>query len=427
MCGKRNRISGGAGNLIKVVLILLIVISLPYFVQAYRSCRFHSLMRKADNRFLAKDYSQAASLWNRAKALSSDNGLECQRRVAKAAVLNQSRGSFQKALESIGRNEYIEAITHLNNVSMEDGENYINAQLKIAQCKKAFIQYELNLAEQKALQNQYDEGLKILISAKKQLDDRQFDLAIGRFNDMAGNHNIDTSVLGISNVQENHQVVQGIRKAIPVLMYHSIGFQKGNVLKLPKEKFRDHMYYLKKSGYTTLSMDELYACLKGQMDYPEKPVIITFDDGYADNYTSAFPILKELNLKATIFMITNYIDTNPAFLNKSQIKEMAMNGVAVESHTPNHEELSALSYTSQYKILKTSKERLQQIVNRPILYLSYPVGKYNAYTEKAARDSGFLLAFTTRPGFARLENGMYFLHRIRINSDLTLAGFKGLL
>lgn len=419
--------SSSAGNFVKVVLILLITISLPYFVQAYRNFKFSSLMQKADTSFQAKDYPQAVNLWNKAKALSRDNGLECQRRITKAAVLNQSKVSFQKALQSMSKNEYIEAIKHLNSVSTEDVDNYINAQLKIAECKKAFINHQLNLAEQKALQSAYYEGLKILISAKEKLEDKQFDLAIDRFSDMARIHNMDTNVLGITNVRESRQVVQKMRKAIPVLMYHSIDFQRGNALKLPGEKFRAHMYYLKRSGYTTLSLDEFYACLKGQMVSPEKPVVVTFDDGYADNYIYAFPVLKELNLKATIFMITDYIDTNPAFLNRSQIKEMDLNGVAVESHTPYHDDLSVLSYASQYKILKASKEKLQQIVNRPILYLSYPVGKYNAYTEKAARDAGFLMAFTTRPGFARLENGIYFLHRIRINSDITLEGFKGLL
>ena len=83
-------------------------------------------------------------------------------------------------------------------------------------------------------------------------------------------------------------------QSIPVLYYHSIAYEEGNELRIPKEKFRQQMQYLKDNGYTTLSLDEFYNFLTENTPIPNKSVIITFDDGYRNNYKNAFPILKEL-------------------------------------------------------------------------------------------------------------------------------------
>lgn len=214
---------------------------------------------------------------------------------------------------------------------------------------------------------------------------------------------------------------------IPILMYHSIDYEKGNNLKISKENFYLEMKYLKESGFTSLSFDDLYNILSGTEKSPKKPIVITFDDGYQDNYKNAYPILKEQGLKATIFAITDYIDKNNSYINSNQIREMIENGIDVESHTDKHNELCNLSYKAQLQTLKKSREKLENIEGKKIKYLSYPVGKYNKYTEKAAKDAGYFMAVTTKPGFASANKGFFFLHRVRICCSQNLDGFKSML
>lgn len=214
---------------------------------------------------------------------------------------------------------------------------------------------------------------------------------------------------------------------IPILMYHSISYEKGNNLRIPRDKFYQEMKYLKDNGFNALSFDDLYEIFSGYERAPKKPVVITFDDGYRDNYLNAYPVLKELGLKATIFVITDCIDKNKSYLSSSEIIEMINNGINVESHTASHVELSALDYRSQFENMKKSREKLECIEKKEIKYISYPVGKYNKYTEKAAREAGYIMAVTTRPGYASKANGFFFLHRIRIINDQSLSDFKNIL
>lgn len=213
---------------------------------------------------------------------------------------------------------------------------------------------------------------------------------------------------------------------IPILMYHSIGYEKGNDLRIPKDKFYLEMKYLKENGFTALSLDELYEVFSGTAKPPKKPIVITFDDGYKDNYINAYPILKEFHLKAAIFVIASCIDKSNSYITSSQIREMIKNGIDVESHTYSHNDLSILSYKVQYQTLKKSKEKLENIEGKKIKYMAYPFGKYNKYTENAAKDAGYIMAVTTKPGYASKNNGFFFLQRVRVSNSQSLNDFKNM-
>ena len=132
-------------------------------------------------------------------------------------------------------------------------------------------------------------------------------------------------------------------KSVPVLMYHSIDYEKGNELRVPKEVFREQMNFLKQKGYTTLTLNELYNFFINNKPVPDKAIVITFDDGYKDNFENAFPVLKELGFNATVFVITSTVDTDKNYLTSKQLKEMDANGIDIESHTVNHEQLDKLT------------------------------------------------------------------------------------
>lgn len=215
-------------------------------------------------------------------------------------------------------------------------------------------------------------------------------------------------------------------KQIPVLMYHSIADNSkvtDNVSKsiiLPPEVFKQQMQYLKDNGYTTLTLDELYNFLKYDKPVPEKSVVLTFDDAYEDNYTNAYPILKEFGFRATIFVITGGTDKIGAYLTSAQLKEMDTNGIDIQSHTVNHEELDKLSLEKQQETLVQSKQFLEKLLNKKVDYIAYPSGKYNNFTEQAAKNAGYTMAFTINNGWANKDTNILFLNRVFVNA---LKGF----
>lgn len=206
---------------------------------------------------------------------------------------------------------------------------------------------------------------------------------------------------------------------IPVLMYHSINYEKGNILRVPKEKFAAQMKWLYDNGYKTLSLDELYNAVSQNKPIPEKSVVLTFDDGYGDNYYDAFPVIKQYHFKATVFMITSDIDkAKDNYLTADQLKEMDAGGMRIECHTVTHPDLSTLSYKSQYKQLSDSKTALENLLGHSIDYIAYPSGKYNDNTIKAAQQLNYKLCFKMKGGVGSITDNRYEFPRAFVGEDL---------
>lgn len=213
-------------------------------------------------------------------------------------------------------------------------------------------------------------------------------------------------------------------KSVPVLMYHSIDYEKGNELRVPKEAFREQMSYLKESGYTTLTLDELYDFFINNKPVPNKSIVITFDDGYKDNFENAYPVLKEFGFNATIFVITSTVDANKNYLTSPQIKELEENGIDIESHTVNHEQLDKLTYAEQLTTLKNSREYIEKLLGKQKKYTAYPFGKWNDDTIKAVKEAGYSMVFTTESGWGNKSQGIYELHRVYVSANCNLKEFE---
>lgn len=212
-------------------------------------------------------------------------------------------------------------------------------------------------------------------------------------------------------------------RGVPVLYYHSIEDSEANEVILSKENLKKQLTYIKDSGYTTLTMSELNDYIINNKEIPEKSIVITFDDGYMDNYVNAFPILKELNMKATIFIITSGTDDG-YYMSKDQLKELSDYGIDIESHTKNHSHLDTLSYEEQLKELKESKSTLESITGKEVISVAYPFGDYNEDSIKAAKEAGYSLAFTTNKGYAKRDTNPLSLNRIYVSSTNTFEDFK---
>lgn len=155
-------------------------------------------------------------------------------------------------------------------------------------------------------------------------------------------------------------------------------------------------------------------------------VILTFDDGYVDNYTELFPILKKYKAKATIFLVADYID-RPGFLSKEQIREMSSSGlVSFQSHTKTHRDLTTLSNADVRTEFRYSKYVISQITGKPVTAISYPEGQYTDRMTKIVREY-FTRAYSTDQRSVPRGQEMYAIYRKSIVRELTIDQFASMI
>lgn len=215
-------------------------------------------------------------------------------------------------------------------------------------------------------------------------------------------------------------------RGVPVLYYHSVKESADNEVTITPEMLRSQLKYIHNQGYVTLTISDLETYILNDSLIPEKSILITFDDGYMDNYYSAFPILKDFNMVATIFCITSELNGS-YYLSKEAIREMSAYGIDIESHTVNHPHLNKMTYDKQLEELVESKKALEEITGKEINSIAYPFGDFNDDSVKAAKDAGYVLGFTTKLGLSDRSDNPLTLDRIYINSKYDMNTFEELL
>lgn len=214
-------------------------------------------------------------------------------------------------------------------------------------------------------------------------------------------------------------------QGVPVLMFHSIKYIPGNSLGVPIEQFSEEMQWLKAQNYHTISPEQLYQALTNNALLPEKPVLLTFDDGYVDNYQSARPILQKNGYTATFFIISNWIGGGA--MSWEQLIALVKADNSIGSHTVNHFDLATLSPAQQNVQLTKSKEILEQHLNTRVSALCFPSGKFNNNTLTIMPEVGYKLGFTTQQGKVRFGDNPLTLKRLRISGGMSIKSFKQLL
>jgi polysaccharide deacetylase len=198
-----------------------------------------------------------------------------------------------------------------------------------------------------------------------------------------------------------------------VLNYHMVNSMFIS-LAIEPEDFDWQMKYLVDHGYHTISPDELYDFLTGQGTLPDRPVLITFDDGYEDNYTNAYPILKKYNLKATIFVVTGFLSKRKGYLTWEQLREMEQNGITIESHTVTHAPLPDLPDERIREELVESKQQAEAELGHPIEFIAYPTGAHDLHIVGIAQEAGYKGGFTVKYGNVDRASNVYALERVPI-------------
>lgn len=235
-------------------------------------------------------------------------------------------------------------------------------------------------------------------------------------------------------------------RPIPVLMYHHINPHKGDMVTVTPEVFEGQMEYLHKAGYRTLKIDELVDFIEGSLEIKERSAVITFDDGWLDNYMYAFPVLKKYSINATVFVITGrieraseskteqplsfpkhnesklLIEKNEDYkvvLNWEIIKEMSDSGlVEFYSHTKSHAKCNELSEDELLKELGEPKKIIEEKLGRPCPYLCWPYGKYNESALRIAQEAGYKAIFTTHHGIVKKDSDPFAIKRIVVKDSI---------
>lgn len=218
------------------------------------------------------------------------------------------------------------------------------------------------------------------------------------------------SFAGINFYQKNY--------VLPILMYHSVSpdATAKNRLTVSPEAFERQIGFLKRYYYV-LPLEYLAGLVKEKKKIPSRALAITFDDGYRDNYTYVFPILKKYNLPATIFVIINEIG-RPDRLSWDEIKTMQDSGlITFGSHALGPEPLINIKSEAQLKReIFDSKNILEEKLARPVNTFSYPGGFFNPKIRQWVIDAGYKFAVATSPGKKFPSDDTYILKRLRISS-----------
>lgn len=210
---------------------------------------------------------------------------------------------------------------------------------------------------------------------------------------------------------------------VMVLNYHKVDNMNISLSVLPKD-FDAQMAYLAEHGYHTITPGELYDSLSTGEELPENPVLITFDDGYKDNYQQAYPILQKYGFKATVFVITGFLDKQPNYLTWQQAKEMEQNGISIESHTVSHKSMTELTDDQLREELVNSKKAIENHLDKKVDFVAYPTGTYNLHIANLVKEAGYKAAFTIKYGNVDKASNVYALERVPIfHTENTFKSF----
>lgn len=194
-------------------------------------------------------------------------------------------------------------------------------------------------------------------------------LNIGLFFDEEYSHLYCTVAAGDREIPEGYEV--------PVLMYHGVSASPWGVTELfvDPSRMEEQLVWLLENDYDPIWFEDL-----AHVDEYDKPIILSFDDGYNDNYTELFPLLKKYNVKATIFVIAGWLDGG-TYLSEEQVKEMSQSGlVSIQSHTVSHKDLDSCSEEENIYQMEQSKLMITRLTGKEPIVLCYPRGLASGLT-----------------------------------------------
>ncbi len=216
--------------------------------------------------------------------------------------------------------------------------------------------------------------------------------------------------------------------SVPILMYHYIRDVAPTAdmltydLSVSVKAFEAQMDWLASHAYHPVTIEDLNDYFTERKPLPSKPVVITFDDGYRDLYTTAFPILQAHGFRAVAYIVSGFVGES-RYVTKAMIKEMDAAGIEIASHTVDHPNLAHTSAPMVAFEVVESKLWLERLLGHPVVDFAYPSGRFNASVIEQVDKAGYSSAVTVEPGTFHSWADRFDWTRVRVSGGETLATF----
>ncbi len=221
---------------------------------------------------------------------------------------------------------------------------------------------------------------------------------------------------------------------LTILMYHNVGLLEYPVNCMHNDchidRFKSQMAYLRRFGYSVISLSQAVEGIFGNASLPNKPVVLSFDDGYRDFHEHVFPVLRDYGYPAIVYMVSglvgrtaiwlNEFGLNPPLMGVKELREIHQGGIEIGAHAVNHVHLDQLSLPDITYEIFDSKARLEDILGAPIRHFCYPHGDYDDRARSAVIQAGFRSATSTHRGAANYSENPYEILRKSITYRHTL-------
>lgn len=219
---------------------------------------------------------------------------------------------------------------------------------------------------------------------------------------------------------------------VPVLLYHSVAPEAAPKFRpwtLHPRRFAAHMEHLAARGYQSLNVSQLEESLRpGGAPLPERPVVITFDDGFADFHSTALPELERHHLASTLYVATGYLggtagwlarerEQHRPMLHPDQLLDVAERGVEIGAHSHTHPKLDELSAADSRAEIRRSKEVLEQALQRPVTSFAYPHGCHSRRVREQVIEAGYTSSTAVRHAMSSTADDVFALARIMVLAD----------
>ena len=211
----------------------------------------------------------------------------------------------------------------------------------------------------------------------------------------------------------------------PIIFYHHVSpGDPPNVYTVSIETFTEQMDYLQSSGYTPIPISLLVKAIREGANLPDRPIVITFDDGNADIYENAFPIMQKYGFTGTLYIVMNYLN-HDTFLSADQAIEMYNAGWEIGSHSMDHPNLADMQNATTYEVVN-SKLGLVDAIGAPVDTFAYPYGETDADITAEVKKE-YTAAVGLGNSYTHSLSDIYYLQRIEISSDMDINAFANML
>ncbi|MGC9350114.1 MAG: polysaccharide deacetylase family protein [Anaerolineae bacterium] len=221
---------------------------------------------------------------------------------------------------------------------------------------------------------------------------------------------------------------------VPILMYHYVSElppdadQYRRDLTVPPDRFEAQLRYLQEQGYQSVRLTDIYETLTSGKPLPERPVVLTFDDGYKDAFTHVLPLLSAYGFTGEFFVLATPAHYEaPHYLTWSDMRAMADAGMAIQAHGRDHYDLTNRSYDFLVYQILGAREAVEAHTDQPVRFFCYPSGRYDEDTQAVVASAGYWGAVTTAWGTELSLDNRYAWPRVRVKGAWSLENFASVL